>query len=73
MQNLLLAARALGLGACPTTLAVTDAPRAKAALGLPDHIEPFCLIPVGWPMGRFGPVSRRPLDHIVHWNRYESR
>lgn len=70
VQNLLLAARALGLGATPTTLVFSDRPAAKAVLGLPEHVEPFCMIPVGWPMGRFGPVSRRPVSEIVHWDRW---
>ena len=72
VQNLLLAARAVGLGACPTTLPLGDRAQAKRVLGVPDAVEPFCLIPVGWPTGRFGPVTRRPLDHILHWNEYKS-
>lgn len=71
VQNLLLAARALGLGAAPTTLGLSNRPAAKAVLGLPDTIEPFCLIPVGYPMGRFGPVSRRPVAEILRWDRWE--
>ena len=71
VQNLLLAARALGLGAAPTTLGLANRPAAKAVLGLPENIEPFCLIPVGYPMGRFGPVTRRPVSEIMRWDRWE--
>jgi nitroreductase len=70
VQNLLLAARALGLGAAPTTLAMSDREAFRSALGLPDNVEAFCLIPVGWPLGRFGPVTRRPLSEIVHRDRW---
>jgi nitroreductase len=70
VQNLLLAARALGLAATPTTLGLMDRPAAKATLGLPDDIEPFCLIPVGYPMGKFGPVTRRPVSEIMRWDRW---
>ena len=70
VQNLLLAARALGLGAAPTTLGLTNRAAAKEALNLPPPIEPFCLIPVGYPMGKFGPVSRRPLSEILRWDRW---
>lgn len=70
VQNLLLAARALGLGAAPTTLALSDRPAAKEALGLPETMEAFCLIPVGYPMGKFGPVSRKPVDDILRWDRW---
>jgi nitroreductase len=70
VQNLLLAARAVGLAATPTTLGLMDRPAAKAVLGLPDDIEPFCLIPVGYPMGNFGPVTRRPTAEIMRWDRW---
>lgn len=70
VQNLLLAARALGLGAAITTLGLSDRPAAKAALGLPDLVEPFAIIPVGYPTGNFGPVTRRPLEEIVHYDRW---
>lgn len=73
VQNLLLTARELGLGACPTTLPLQPRDAAKAALGVPDDVEPFCLIPIGWPMGRFGPVTRKPLDWIVHWDEWGNK
>ncbi len=71
VQNLLLAARALGLGAAPTTLGLLDRPAAKKVLGLPDTIEPMCLIPVGYPLGKFGPVTRLPVQEIMRWDRWE--
>ena len=70
VQNLLLAARALGLAAAPTTLGLVDRPAAKAVLALPEDIEPFCIIPVGYPMGKFGPVTRRPVQEIMRWDRW---
>ena len=70
VQNVLLAARALGLGAAPTTLGLSDRPAAKAVLGLPDTVEPYCLIPVGYPMGKFGPVTRLPVEQTVRWDRW---
>jgi len=70
VQNLLLAARALGLGAAPTTLGLADREAAREVLALPDHVEAFCLIPVGYPMGKFGPVTRLPVEQTVHWDRW---
>ena len=70
VQNLLLAARALGLGATPTTLALVDRGAASAALRLPETMAPYCLIPVGYPLGRFGPVTRRPLDEVLRFDRW---
>lgn len=70
VQNVLLAARALGLGAAPTTLGLTDRAAVKEVLKLPDGMEAFCLIPVGWPMGNFGPVTRQPVAEIMRWDRW---
>lgn len=70
VQNLLLAARGLGLGAAITTLGLSDRSAAKSALGIPDLVEPFAIIPVGYPTGKFGSVTRKPLDEIVHYDRW---
>ena len=69
-QNLLLAARALGLGATPTTLALGDHQAISEVLSLPDTMAAYCLIPVGYPLGRFGPVSRKPVEEIMRWNQW---
>jgi nitroreductase len=70
VQNLLLAARALGLGAAPTTLFLADRAAAREVLALPDNVEAYCLIPVGYPLGRFGPVTRLPARDTIHWDRW---
>ena len=70
VQNLLLAARALGLGAAPTTLGLSDKPAAHEVLDLPETMEPFALIPVGYPRGNFGPVTRMPVEDTVRWDRW---
>ena len=70
VQNLLLAARALGLGAAPTTLGLSNRDAARAVLGLPDNMEAYCLIPVGYPMGNFGPVTRLPVEETLRWDRW---
>ncbi len=74
VQNLLLAARALEIGSVPTTLAFIGDGRAQAqeVLNLPDHILPMVLIPLGYPTGNFGPIRRRPLDEVLHWDRYST-
>ncbi len=71
VQNLLLAARALEIGSVPTTLGLVDRDAAREVLNLPDHILPMVLIPLGWPTGNFGPIRRRPLDEVLHWDRYD--
>ncbi|MBV8090248.1 MAG: nitroreductase family protein [Alphaproteobacteria bacterium] len=69
VQNMLLAARALGLGATLTTLILRYADEVKAALGMPQDVRPYALLPIGWPMGRFGPV-RRTIDNVVYGDRW---
>lgn len=70
VQNLLLAARALGLGAAPTTLGLANRDAAREVLDLPDDIEAYCLIPVGYPMGKFGLVNRLPVEETMCWDRW---
>jgi len=71
IQNLLLTARSLGLGAAPTTLALRDQDAVRSALNLPETFAALCLIPVGYPMGKFGPVARRPLNEILRFDRWD--
>jgi nitroreductase len=70
VQNLLLAARALGLGAAPTTLGLMNREAAAKVLNLPETMVAYCLIPVGYPLGKFGPVTRKPVAEIVRFDRW---
>jgi nitroreductase len=70
VQNMLLAARALGLGATLTTLYLQFEQEAEAALGLPPGVHSYALLPIGYPVGRFGPVRRVPLADVVFENRW---
>lgn len=62
VQNMLLAAQALGLGATLTTLYLNFEKEVDAALGLPEDVHSYALLPIGYPMSRFGPVRRVPLE-----------
>lgn len=70
VQNLLLAARALELGAAPTTLALGDQKAVRELLSLPETMAAICLIPVGYPLGRFGPVTRKPVEEIMRFDQW---
>lgn len=70
VQNMLLAARALGLGATLTTLYLSFEKEAEAALGLPAGAHSYALLPIGYPMGRFGPVRRVALSDVVYEDRW---
>jgi nitroreductase len=74
VQNLLLAARALGLGAALTTLPLWSRTLARRTLGLPSNVTPCAVIPLGWPVGGgYGPTSRRPVEEVTHLDRYGNR
>jgi nitroreductase len=72
VQNMLLAARALGLGATLTTRHLLYEKESEAALGLPPGVHSYAIIPIGYPMGNFGPVGRGPLKEIVFQDRWGS-
>jgi nitroreductase len=70
VQNMLLAARALGLGATLTTLYLNFEKEVEAALGLPSDVHSYALLPIGYPLGRFGPVRRVALADVVYEDRW---
>jgi nitroreductase len=73
VQNLLLAARAMGLGASLITLPLWSTTVVRHLLGLPISVHPCCAVPLGWPRGRYGPTTRRPVGDVVHLDRYGER
>jgi len=74
VQNLLLAARAVGLGATLTTLPLWSRALARRTLGLPPTVTPCALVPLGWPDGTgYGPTTRRPVAEVVHLDRWGNR
>jgi nitroreductase len=68
VQNLLLAARALGLGTTLTTIHRCNEDKVKALLGIPDDVHTFCLVPVGYPLGRWGEAPRKPVSELAYWD-----
>lgn len=70
VQNLMLAARALGLGSALTTLHRAYEPEVKELLGIPEGVETLALVPLGWPKGKFGTGQRMPLETVVHWEKW---
>lgn len=70
-QNVLLACRAVGLGASLTQLHRVHGEEIDRYLGLdPEKTPTVALIPIGWPIGRYGRPPRRPVDESLHWERY---
>jgi nitroreductase len=69
-QNLMVAARALGLGAAYTTFHLSREAQIKTRLGMPDETRICVTIPVGWPGRDFGSLTRRPLEEVVHHDHW---
>ncbi len=73
IQNLLLAARAVNLGAALTTFPLWNMRALRRILGLPGNITPCAVIPLGWPLGSYGPTTRRPVQEVVSYDRFGRR
>ena len=70
VQNLLLAARSLGIGTVLTTRWVTREAEVKHLLGLPDNGRVHVIVPTGWPLDRFGRTTRKPVEEVTFRERY---
>ncbi|HMD62402.1 MAG TPA: nitroreductase family protein [Stellaceae bacterium] len=70
VQNIILACRGLGLGTVITTNHIRCEDEVKALLGIPHDVSTWALMPVGWPVDKFGPLTRRPLEEVTHADRW---
>jgi nitroreductase len=69
-QNLLLAATALGLGSALTTITTGFRAELQQIVGLPDHVWPIALVPLGHPARSLGPPKRAPFTERTHRERF---
>ncbi len=70
VQNILLAARALGLGATLTTRHLAYGSEVDRIFGLPTGAHSYAIVPIGYPVGRFGPTRRAPLSEVVYGDQW---
>jgi nitroreductase len=68
VQNLFVAARALGLGTTLTTVHRLQEDEVRAVLGIPEDVHTWAMIPVGYPTGRWGEAPRRPVEETTYWD-----
>ena len=72
VQNMMLAARAQGLGTVLTTFNTAIEDLIRKEFGLPDGAKPVATIPVGYPDNQnFGPTTRRPVEEVTFWDGWE--
>ena len=71
VQNLFLAARALGLGTTLTTVHRLQEAEVRAVLGIPEDVVTWAMIPLGYPTGRWGDARRRPVAEVAYWDTWK--
>ena len=72
VQNLFLAARALGLGTTLTTVHKLKEAEVREILGLPEDVQTWAMIPVGYPTGKWGEAKRRPVEEVTYWDDWRA-
>jgi nitroreductase len=70
VQNLMLAARSLGIGSVLTTVYRIHEDEVRAVCGIPDRYEVAALLPLGRPTGSFGVAPRRPASSLTSWTTF---
>ena len=70
VQNIILACRALGLGTLITTNHILYEADVRSILALPDDVFTFALMPIGYPLGKYGPLARRPVSEVAYAERW---
>jgi len=70
VQNIILACRAFGLGTVITTNHIRLEDDVKQLLGLPDSVSTYALMPIGYPEGKFWPLSRKPVHEVTYADRW---
>ena len=70
VQNILLACRALGLGAALTTMHQVFEAELQERFGIPEEYGVVATIPIGWPLGKFGPVRRYPAENVTFFDAW---
>ena len=72
VQNLMLAAAALGLGTRLTTIWQHKDAEVNELLGIPSDVEAMAMIPLGYPGGddHLGGSKRNPVSEATHFDRW---
>ncbi len=70
IQNILLGLRAKGLGSCLTTMQQVFEEELIEHLGIPETHGIVAVLPIGYPEGNFGPLTRKPSSEITFHDRW---
>jgi nitroreductase len=72
VQNIILACRAFGLATLITTNHIRYEAEVKDVLDIPEDVDTYALMPIGYPEAKFGPVARRPVAEVAHADRWSN-
>jgi nitroreductase len=70
VQNILLSANALGLGACLTTTILSKSKEIRKLLRIPDHVKLYAMIYLGYPARKYKPPKRIPAEAFTHYDEW---
>ena len=70
VQNMILACRSLGLGTTLTTRHTGYEKECDEAMGIPKGYKSYAILPIGYPMGNFGPLGRGPLSDVAYLDNW---
>ena len=73
VQNLMLAARAIGIGSVPTTLHPSVMARFHRMFDIPNDVGFHFCVPLGYPEGNFGPNVRKPTSETTFLDAWGAR
>lgn len=73
VQNILLACRSVGLGAALTTMHQVFEDELQERFGIPEEYGVVVTMPIGYPMGKFGPVQRKPAEEVTYFDAWGAR
>jgi nitroreductase len=73
VQNLLLAARALGLGGSVFNFPLSHEAEMRERLAIPENNQIYCVLPIGYPTDRHGPLKRKPVKDVAYLERFGDR
>jgi nitroreductase len=70
VQNLLLAGRALGLGGSVFNFPMSHDAELRTLLAIPDNNQIYCIVPIGYPTDKHGPLARKPVKDVVYLEKF---
>lgn len=70
VQNLLLSAAALGLSGSIFNFPLSHEEELRNLLSIPESNEIHCVLPIGYPTDRHGPLRRKPVADVVYMDRF---